>query len=287
MQVSLIIVNYNTKELIMDCLKSVYDKTHDIDFEVIVVDNASSDGSIELMKSEYPDVRLIENSDNLGFGKANNIGLKSAKGQYVFLLNSDTVLLNNAVKKFYDFMQENQGNMIGAIGGYLLDSKLNIIHSYNEFPTLSSLFFADLKILMDLFKRKKSEIPTVKPVGYITGADLFLSKSLLNEIGAFDPEYFMYFEETDLQYRMSESGYARLVVPGPEIIHLEGKSSSISNKRRLIFEESKFKYLKKYNNRLLVTLYKYYYILFRFPRVLKFNYSLKENIKYFVTLLKV
>lgn len=100
MDVSIIIVNYNTKELTRNCLRSIFDQTKDVDFEVIVSDNGSTDGSIEMIRAEFPQVILIENNANLGFGAANNRGLKIARGKYVFYLNSDTVLLNNAVKLF-------------------------------------------------------------------------------------------------------------------------------------------------------------------------------------------
>ena len=103
MDVSVIIVNYNTKELTRNCLKSVFEKTKGVNFEVIVSDNGSTDGSIEMIKSEFPEVILIENNANLGFGAANNRALKIARGKYVFYLNSDTLLLNNAVKIFFDY----------------------------------------------------------------------------------------------------------------------------------------------------------------------------------------
>jgi len=287
MDVSIIIVNYNTKALTHDCLRSVFDKTFSIKFEVIVVDNSSSDGSVELIKKDFPNVKLIENADNVGFGRANNIGIRLAKGKYVFLLNSDTILINNAVKSFFNFMETSSKDNIGAIGGYLLDADHNIIHSYCDFPTIGRLFLSDIKILIGLLKQKKEEQLTVKPVDYITGADLFMSKTLLDKIGVFDPVFFIFYEETDLQYRMKRSGYERLIVPGPAIIHFEGKSTSISNQRRLLFEESKFKYLRKHHNKFLVFLYKYCYILMRIPKLLKFDYSLRENRQYFLTLLKI
>ena len=103
--VSIIIVNYNTKQLLADCLKSIYEQTNNIDFEVIVSDNGSVDGSIEMLKRDFSQVILIENNANLGFGAANNRGLEVAKGKYIFYLNSDTVLLNNAVKIFFDYLE--------------------------------------------------------------------------------------------------------------------------------------------------------------------------------------
>ena len=114
--VSIIIINYNTKLLTLDCLKSIYQHTKDIDFEVIVVDNASSDGSAEAIRESFPIVKVIEPNENLGFGRANNLGAKYAKGEYLFLLNSDTLLIENSIKKLYDFYIENEEKLhIGVL----------------------------------------------------------------------------------------------------------------------------------------------------------------------------
>ena len=132
MQLSIIIVNYNTKSLLRNCLTSVYDLTSDITFEIIVSDNGSTDGSIEMLKTEFPQVILIENNANLGFGAANNRALDIAKGKYIFYLNSDTVLLNNACKIFYDYWESAQNkDSIGAIGANLLDKDNNVLTTTN------------------------------------------------------------------------------------------------------------------------------------------------------------
>lgn len=137
MDVSVIIVNFNTKELTRNCLKSVFEKTKGINFEVIVSDNGSTDGSIQMIKSEFPEVILIENNANLGFGAANNRALKIARGKYVFYLNSDTLLLNNAVKIFFDYWETSEDKeKLGALGCWLQDENGNTIHSGGKFPTL-------------------------------------------------------------------------------------------------------------------------------------------------------
>ena len=106
MDVSIILVNYNTKELTGDCIKSVYELTRDISYDIFVVDNASSDGSVQMIKEEFPAVKLIESPENLGFGRANNLAIKQSEAKYCFLLNTDTVLVNNAVKILFDFMEK-------------------------------------------------------------------------------------------------------------------------------------------------------------------------------------
>lgn len=237
MDVSIIIVNYNTKELTRNCLKSIYEHTYDIDFEVIVSDNGSTDGSIEMIKSEFPQVILIENKVNLGFGAANNRGLKIAKGKYVFYLNSDTILLNNAVKMFFDYWENSpEKETIGALGALLLGADGTYTHSYGDFPTYKKQiyglfgYFLDSirlkKIIKKILKIKKSEFKT-GAVGYITGADLFLKN---NETAFYDEHFFMYFEETDLQLRLLEHGLNRLIISGPKIVHLCGGSDGANNK---------------------------------------------------------
>ena len=130
MQVSIIIVNYNTKELLNNCLKSIYKYTKDIDFEIIVSDNGSTDNSISMLKTEFPQVVIVDNGKNLGFGAANNKGLEIAKGKYIFYLNSDTLILNNAVKIFYDYFEANEnifnGNVSAEIKSLQKQQKITV-----------------------------------------------------------------------------------------------------------------------------------------------------------------
>ena len=229
MDVSVIIVNYNTRELTKNCLLSIYEKTQGINFEVIVSDNGSKDGSQDMIRTEFPQVSLIENNANLGFGTANNRALAAAKGKYVFYLNSDTILLNNAVKIFFDYWENAiDKDTIGALGANLLDTQGHIIHSYGDFPDIDSVMKDTIKALYGTFKltllnvlfRKRissynQNSPKEKLLGEvdsIIGADLFLKN---DEYAYFDERYFMYCEETDLQYRLSRQGKKRLLIDGP------------------------------------------------------------------------
>lgn len=250
MDVSIIIVNYNTCILTRNCLKSVFEQTKDIDFEVIVSDNGSKDGSVEMVKTEFPQVILIENDANLGFGAANNRGLKIANGKYIFYLNSDTILLNNAVKIFFDYWENStEKDKIGALGGNLLNEKGNIIHSYGRFPRawkeivmfLRKYSITRIKFLLNIlninYKKniKKDEVAFKKSkyigdVEYITGADLFLENK---ESSFFDERYFLYYEETNLEWYLKERGLRRIIIDGPRIIHLAGKSDSTASDGRL------------------------------------------------------
>lgn len=241
MDVSIIIVNYNTKQLISNCINSIYKYTKDIEFEIIVSDNGSKDGSIEMIKATFPNVILIENNENLGFGAANNRGLKIAQGKYVFYLNSDTVLYNNAIKIFFDYW-ENASNkdQIGALGGILLDENMNETHSYGDFPSyfvlckqqINNIIFHGIKTIVTVLQLRKlyenkqtnfsneSKLRFGEIQGYITGADLFL----LNDNNAyFDENYFMYLEETDLQLRLKKIGRKMIILDTPKIQHLYRK----------------------------------------------------------------
>ena len=134
MDVSIIIVNYNTLGLTSDCIESIVDKTSDLEYEIILVDNASTDSSKAVFPQD-PRVRYIYSDRNLGFGRANNLGIREATGRYLFFLNSDTILLNNAVKYFFDFCEKNPEHKIGALGAVLKDRNLRNIHSYGRLIT--------------------------------------------------------------------------------------------------------------------------------------------------------
>ena len=246
MDVSIIIVNYNTKELIKNCINSIYKYTNDIEFEIIVSDNGSIDGSIEMLKSEFPNVILIENNANLGFGKANNKGLRIAKGKYIFYLNSDTVLLNNAVKIFYDYWEQSPNkNEICALGCNLLDGDGKITHSGEGFPSKKKIlknalmdFLHILKLSVFFFlpesfsftKKKSIKNETKKIIGdidYVIGADLFLKN---DKFALFDETFILYYEDSDLQLLMKENGLRRILIDGPKIQHLEHKSNKFNKK---------------------------------------------------------
>ena len=239
MDVSIIIVNYNTRDLLKNCLISIYKHTTEINFEVIVSDNGSVDGSIEMLKQEFPQVVLIENNANLGFGTANNRGLAIAKGKYIFYLNSDTVLLNNAVKMFYDYWENSpEKDSIGALGCNLLDKDGNVTGSWAGFPEPHSILIDTIRMNYGLLKifilgligkhiaipseNKKVYLKKVGDVDYIFGADLFLMN---DKYAYYDEKIWLYTEETDLQFQLMLAEKKRLLIDGPEIIHYSRGSS--------------------------------------------------------------
>ena len=242
--VTIIIVNYNTYELLKDCLNSILKNSEGIKYEIIVSDNGSSDNSVEKLRQEYPSVIVLDNKQNLGFGKANNRALEISNGKYIFYLNSDTLLCNNAIKYFYDYMESHKNENIGALGANLMDIDKRVIHSYGRFPSflfLSKIIIRDIisqsiKLLLHLVHLEKEHLIKISQkkesyfgnVDYITGADLFVR----NDINAkFDERFFLYYEETDLQKQMELKGLNRIIIDGPQIIHLEGGSNKTGIRR--------------------------------------------------------
>ncbi len=259
--VSVILVSYNTKELTENCLKSIFEKTQGVNFNVWVVDNNSTDGTCEMIAGNFPQVNLIENKDNIGFGAANNIAIKKSDAKYIFLLNTDTILINNAIKILFDYMEQNP--KIAATGGNLYDIDGNNVHSYGYFQTLKSKFVKTFH-LNNLFPSEKlrnsdkgeNQENENKQVEIIIGADLFLRKSVLDEVGLFDEDFFLYYEESELQFRINKAGYKIFINPEAKIYHLEGKSSSGRVVSRTYKMESEIIFFKKCYGKRYLTLYK-------------------------------
>lgn len=282
MEISVIIVNYNTCSVTKHCLDSIFEKTKDVSFEVIVVDNNSSDGSQEMLE-KYPGITYIQSGTNLGFGRANNLGYEKAIGDYVLLLNSDTYLINNALKCFVDEFRLADRN-IGCIGTKLLKPDMTPNHSFQKLPSLSAdfknmcgIYLRRLRINLKSFSERDYDTIERFPVEYITGADLCIRRLLIEEYGLFDPDYFMYFEETDLQNRYRAAGYANYIVSTPQIVHLEGTSSKQKSYRnRKMFITSLIRYRKKNYSTIKYCLSRLFLIL-SFPMFFASYYKMQES----------
>lgn len=239
MKLSIIIVNYKTYELTKQTIYSVFTQDVNFEYEIILVDNASQDGSIEKIQSDFQDIinqgnlKLIINDSNLGFSKANNIGINNSSGEYVLLLNSDTKLDGDCLQKCIDYMNEH----IGALGCKIIlpDGKLD--HACKRgFPTPS----ASLYYLLGLDKKNPAKYgqydalhldeDEVGEVDALMGAFMLMPKLVLNEIGLLDETFFMYGEDIDLCYRIKEAGYKIVYYPETKIIHYKGGSSSEKSK---------------------------------------------------------
>lgn len=254
MDVSVIIVNYNTLKITQNCIDSVFEKTVGISFEVIVVDNASEDGSAEALAKDDR-IRLICSKKNGGFGYGNNLGMKVAKGKYFFLLNSDTLLINNAVKEFYDYAESHEPKMI--YGCWLKGDDGTYRSSFFYFPAFSIKQYFCRIIHRQDYKPSWDN----RDVECICGADMFLPRSAFEETEGFDENIFLYGEEGEWQYRLKLLGYGRRIITGPQIIHLEGKSSG--EKKTNMLRRSHFYVLHKWMNKPTYLLARVYYF-FRF-----------------------
>lgn len=232
MKLSIIIVNYNVEHFIEQCLLSVQKAIEGIDAEVIVVDNASVDGSVAMMRSKFDWIHLIANTDNRGFSKANNQGIEMSKGQYILLLNPDTVVEEDTFKTCITFMDEHPD--AGGLGIRMLDGKGNFLpESKRGLPTPAVAFYKIFG-LSRLFPKSKrfgryhlgylDEFETHE-VEILSGAYMFMRKQALDKVGLLDEEYFMYGEDIDLSYRLIKGGYKNYYHPGARIIHYKGEST--------------------------------------------------------------
>lgn len=251
MDVSIIYVNYNTISLLLNSIDSVLKETKDVEFEIIVVDNNSNDHSEATIIDKYKgQIKYIKLSENIGFGRANNVGAKIAKGRHLFFLNPDTRLLNNVVKYLSNYLDVNF--QTGICGGNLYDKEFQPNHSY--MPVLPSILY-EINLLFNnflyrliygsLYDFNSTEQP--KKVGYITGADMMIRASVFNEVGGFDSDFFMYYEEAELTFRIKGLGYEIMNIPKARIIHYESKSfhTSLSKQERLLVSR-KIYYYKVY-----------------------------------------
>lgn len=232
MDISFIIVHYNAVALLHNCVRSILEHTQGLKYEIIVVDNASSDRSIEQFPNAFENapIQLVLLKQNKGFGAGNNAAYKVAKGKYLFLLNPDTLLCSNAAMQFYTFMEQQEEQQIAACGSDLIDLAGNSIQAYGNFPTYFSaiaecgpkfLFLSYFKKHMALGGANYSK--ENKIVDYLSGAALFIRKKVIDQLGFFDEAFFLYFEETELAYRLQKNGYRMVLLPEVKIIHLEGQ----------------------------------------------------------------
>lgn len=264
MDVSVIIVSYNSCAQTLGCISSVFERTAGVDFELIMVDNASADDTVAKVAAAYPLVKIIRNDANVGFGRANNQASELARGKYFFLLNSDTVLLDNSIKILFDFYENYkpdaasvfEGRPLGAIGGALLKPDMTRGWPGGNFNRLGNTLAWYYKRIID--PERKSFNVTVGGmkagesvrVDYVTGADMFISARIFKDNGGFDPNFFLYYEDEELQYRLSSEGYVNMIVGGTSIIHYEGGSKDRANGKnsqdiRKINERSMFYYWRK------------------------------------------
>lgn len=232
---SIIIVNWNTRELLAGCLQSIYETTSDLDFEVIVVDNASSDGSPSVLRKRFPRVQLVENRENVGFARANNQAIALSRGRYLLLFNTDAIATPGAIRSLTSLADAEP--RAGIVGATLLNPDGSFQASYTPFPTLRQEFL----ILTGLGRLLRGQwYPSRGPedergpqvVDYVEGACMLARRQAIEEVGELDEAYFMYAEEVDWCYAMKQAGWQVWYQPAAKVIHLGGGSSQSRRPQR-------------------------------------------------------
>ncbi len=225
--VSVIIVNYNSNDLLENCLSSLTKFTNEVSYEIIVVDNASKPNKVGEVVSKYPEVVLIKNSINRGFSAANNQGIKIAKGKYILILNNDTVFIENTIKKVLDFVQHKNEEVI--VGCKLLNKDGSWQNSFADFPSPLNYFTSNF-FLYVLFPKTKfnkynqfnKRVSEIKEVDFVTGAFMFCNANVIKKLNGFDERFFFYSEEIDLCYRFKQNKGKVFYYPFTSVIHLGG-----------------------------------------------------------------
>jgi len=245
---SVIIVNWNTRALLISCIESIHKTVVDLRYEILVVDNASTDDSVEVVRNRFPDVRLICNERNLGFAAANNQAFDHMQGRYALLINSDARLLPGAARALFDHLETHAD--VGMVCGRLLHPDGTPQRSVAPFPSWLTLITNET-LLNVLFPRRypgKRRIPD-RPIEVASaiGACLLIRKTAIDQIGGFDEGYFFFFEETDLARRMWENGWKVVWVPQATIVHEQGKSVGNRADGRILFYRSRYRYLRKWH----------------------------------------
>jgi GT2 family glycosyltransferase len=253
-QLSVIIVSYNVKYFLRQCLQSVERALEGLTGEVWVVDNASVDGSVEMVKQEFPGVRLIVNDTNLGFAKANNQAIRQARGEYVLLLNPDTIVQEDTFHKVLAFFKEHPEagavgvKIIDGNGQFAYDSRRDIPSGWNIFTKITGLYrlWPKSKLFGGYHLTHLPE-DEVTPVPVLLGAFMCIPKKVLDEVGLLDERFFMYAEDIDLCYRIIQAGYTNYYLPTTQIIHFKGESTKLhSLSYVLAFYKASLQFIQKH-----------------------------------------
>lgn len=251
LDLSIIIVNFNARDYLGECLRSIALNTHRVRYETFVVDNASDDGSCAMVKSEFPWVRLFENATNVGFSRANNQAIRESTGEFVLLLNNDTLVLPQAIDVMVETMRSRP--KVGVIGCTLRNSDMSVQISFGRMISMRNELW--LKLMSDRYKRgnrlvkrflehrsRREHFPD-----WVSGACLLVRADALRAVDLMDENFFMYTEEVDLCHRIRKLGYRVLYTPKAEIIHFGGRSTETNIAKTIIeYRRSQLYFYKKH-----------------------------------------
>ncbi len=247
LDMSIVLVCWNNKDYLGPCLDSLYDSQLRSSFDVVVVDNGSTDGSQEMLRDRFPNVQIVQNDHNVGLGKASNQGIEVTAGRYVLLLNNDTLIDGTSLDAMVNFLDEHPET--GAVGGRLLNPDGSFQAGFADFPTLSEEFM----IATRLGEYLKPGYPShadddqIREVGWMSSACLMLRRGALDKVGLLDEEYFIYGDEADMQYRLQKAGWKVYYLPHVNTIHFGGRSMNRWSRRKMVNRGKMLFYKKNYS----------------------------------------
>jgi GT2 family glycosyltransferase len=283
-ELSVVVVSWNAKKYVQECLASLGQQILSVPVEIIIVDNASTDGTPEMVRQEFPDVKVVQNAHNLGFAKANNIGIRAAQGKYIFLINSDVNVPHGCLQAIYDFMERE--TTVGIAGPRMLGADGLQHRSYMRFPTIwnslcNALFLDSIfkgsrlfgGVLMTDFDGDRTS-----DVDVLNGWFLAVRRQALHEVGVLDEDFFMYGEDIDWSYRFHNAGWRRVYFSGASALHYGGASSASASTRFYIqMHRANLQYWRKHHNWGEVLAYRLTTLIYHALRVLGYSILLLFN----------
>ena len=250
------IVNWNAREPLRAALRSILSHPPRFPYEIVVLDNASSDGSVQMLEKEFPEVRLLVSEQNLGFSKGHNLAARAARGKYLFILNPDTEVIPPALESLVDYAEQHPE--VAILGPKILNPDGSLQYSCRRFPNPTAALFRNTP-LGKLFPNNPYtrdylmtdwDHNSIREVDWVSGAALFIRRVVYEQLGGFDERFFMYCEDTDLCYRAWQAGYRVIYYPEPKIVHAIGRSTDlVANKMIITFHKSMYLFYKKHYTR--------------------------------------
>ena len=244
---SIVLVCWNNKEYLEPCLRSLYESGMRSSFDVVVVDNGSTDGSQVMLRDEFPEVQLIQNESNVGLSRASNQGIRATQGRYVLLLNNDTLVNGASLDAMVEFMDATPD--AGAAGGKLLNSDGSFQAGYADFSSLKEEFLIATRLgelIWDGYPSHADD-DQIKVVDWLSSACLLLRRTALEQVGLLDEQYFIYGDEADLQYRLKQAGWRVYYLPHVTTVHYGGRSMDRWRRRKMVYRGKMLFYQKNYD----------------------------------------
>lgn len=281
---SIIIVNWNTRGLLRDCLRSVYETTHNLNLEVFVVDNASSDGSPDMVRKEFPQAKLIKNTANMGFAKANNQAIKISQGDFILFLNTDVEVLNNCVNKMFHLMKENS-KIAGLTCQSLYDDKKTVQHNCRRFPKImTALFdntflgrwFPENKVIKS-YRMRDWAFDNFREVDQPPMTCFMVRRKVVDTVGLLDENLFLFFNDVDWCFRIKGVGFKIFHTPDAQVIHYESISVNRLSDSYYYWHKNRFYYYRKHYGLYSVLLIKFVLIIDFLERTPKLPIKLLLN----------